>query len=172
MKLYAWSLGLLVAASVAAACRGAGAVRADVAGRAGLVLPAGSQEPTAAPAPTDSVIAGCAGGFSGGGGGAIVTGRGEVIRWSRFSSADRKQYQQLRVDTAAAGAIFRELARIRFREIQSDRDGGTDVACSLELTGTSGSHMVSWPLGEPPAAVRPVYERLRALAPGSLHDGR
>lgn len=114
-----------------------------------------------APVRTDTAIAGCSGGFTGGGGGVVVTSRGEIIQWAQDTYAPPRRYRTLRTDSAAAAAIFAELARIRFRSLPEGKS--SNVTCSLELTGAGGAHAVSWPLGRPPAAVRAVYERMFAL---------
>ena len=167
MRLYySYGVCLLAAAGVVAACRGAGP-RKD--GARGAPAPASSSEPAAAafgPAPTDSLTVGCTGGFSGGGGGLIVTGNGEILEWGQQTYAPPRTYRLVRVDTAATAAIYRELVRIGFRKLPAGEPA--NVTCSIEVSGPSGSHSVSWPLGRPPAAVKSLYEKLRALDPGAL----
>lgn len=166
MRLYSQVVHLLVAAGVVAACRGS----ASRPGDAGATpAPGSSDDPAAAyvaPLPGDTVSAGCTGGISGGGGGLLVTGKGEIVEWGQTTFAPPKTYRLVRVDTAAAAGIFRELARIGFRKLPAGEPA--NMTCSIEVSGPSGSHSVSWPTGKPPSAVKPLYEKLRALDPGAL----
>lgn len=166
MRLYSQVVHLLVAAGVVAACRGS----ASRPGDAGATpAPGSSDDPAAAyvaPLPGDTVSAGCTGGISGGGGGLLVTGKGEIVEWGQTTFAPPKTYRLVRVDTAAAAGIFRELARIGFRKLPAGEPA--NMTCSIDLSGPSGSHSVSWPIDRPPATVKPLWARLRALDPGAL----
>ncbi len=123
---------------------------------------AAGARPRGAPgASADTVLSGCTGGFSGGGGGILVTTAGEIVSWTQATFAAKRDYHLLRVDTAAAGGVFRELARIRFRTINYSKPD--NMTCSLELTGPGGHHSVDWPIDRPPASVRAIYDRVNAL---------
>ncbi len=163
MKLYGWGVCLLVAGSVGAVCRGGRPERGDALGRAAAAAvsaPAVGPELTAA----DTILAGCAGGETGAGNGAAVTGLGQIMEWRQDLRSRPKQFRTLRVDSAAAFALFRDLDRSRFHTI--DYHGSADMTCFLQRTGAGERHTVTWPYGEPPKALRALYDRVLALAGG------
>jgi hypothetical protein len=134
-----------------------------------LALSSGASQSAAqvqgsSPEPRDTVIAGCSGGRSGGGHGLLVTKRGDILEWDRHGPGAPKpdDYTRVGTDSAAATAIFAELARIRFDSISHLKR--SDMTCFLELMAPAGGHSVSWPLGaEPPVQLREVRRLLNGV---------
>jgi hypothetical protein len=93
------------------------------------------------PQAADRLVAGCRGGRSGGGRGLVITSRGEVLEWQQDGPGvpDLDDDTRVGTDSAAAAALFAELAWIRFESIVYQKQ-----ACFLELVA------VAWPLGESP----------------------
>jgi hypothetical protein len=139
---------------------------------------------------TDTLIAGCRGGETGGGRGLLVTRRGEIFEWQKDGpgALGSEDYKMLGNDSLTAVAVFMELAWIRFRSIEQHKP--SNMTCFLSLTGRAGTHSVSWPLGEPPVQLDRARHLLATLrytgqprlpdtvrpdrpaAPGSLECGR
>ncbi len=150
---------LLAGAAAAGACRAAASP-----GNAGFPPPLPAGAALSAPDSRDSVSTGCRGGKTGGGTGILVTARGQVLRWKQATFEPPRVYEPLNVvDTATTAAIFRELERIRFREIQHQEGG--NVTCELVLSGPGGRHRVSWPIGAPPAVLESVLGQIHRLVP-------
>jgi hypothetical protein len=109
----------------------------------------------------DTLVSGCSGGVSGGGGGVAVTRAGEVLRWSTDGPGPPARVTLVRVDSALTEELFRELERIRFRSIRHHEP--SNMTCFLYLRSEHGAHEVAWPWGHAPRMVRPVFERLQSL---------
>jgi hypothetical protein len=126
-------------------------------------LQSATQVQGSSPRPRDSVIAGCSGGRSGGGRGLLVTRRGDILEWERDGPGglSPKNYTRIGTDSAAATAIFAELARIGFDSI--DHRKPSDMTCFLELIAPTGEHSVSWPLGDLPMQLRELHRMLDGL---------
>jgi hypothetical protein len=133
-----------------------------------LALSSGASQSAASvqrssPGPRDTVIAGCSGGRSGGGHGLLVTKRGDILEWDWHGpgALSPDKYTRVGTDSAAATAIFTELARIRFDSINHLKR--SDMTCFLQLIAPVGVHSVSWPLGDPPVQLREVRRLLQDL---------
>jgi hypothetical protein len=133
-------------------------------GFSGPVLELGAQVPASPSEATDTLVAGCRGGDTGGGRGLLVTRRGEIFEWQKDGpdALGSEDYTKLGNDSVTAAAVFTELTRIRFRSIEQHKP--SNMTCFLSLSGRAGTHSVSWPLGEPPVPLdraRHLLERLR-----------
>lgn len=133
----------------------------------GVAAPgSGAQALGSASEARDTLIAGCSGGTSGAGHRLLVTRQGDILQWdgSVPRALGARSFTRVGTDSAAATAIFAELARIHFDSI--NYQSRLTVTCSLELVGTAGAHSVSWPLGEPPLQLRDLHRLLDG--PGEL----
>jgi hypothetical protein len=120
----------------------------------GLLLPHAT---AAGPAP-DSVRIGCAGGRTGAASGNSITRDGMLSRYAKPLRA-AAAHTVVRRDSVAAAGVFAALERVRFRTLR--HDGRGTMTCVLELRDAAGTHLVSWPAGQPPASLAPVLEALR-----------
>jgi hypothetical protein len=136
-------------------------------GFSGQALELSAQVPASPPEATDTLVAGCRGGETGGGRGLLVTRRGEIFEWQKdgpdaLGSGD---YKMLGNDSVTAAAVFLELARIGFRSIEQLKP--SNMTCFLSFIGPDGRHSVSFPLGEPPVQL----DRARHLLETLRHAG-
>ena len=139
------------------ACPGSDSPRSETTGTRGAPVEAASIHP----GPADTITTGCSGGVTGGGNGAAVTGRGEILRWERDAAGQPTRFTLVRTDSAAAATAFAELERIGFRSIVHSEP--SNMTCFLELADSAGRHEVSWPIGQPPAKVGEVSRRVGDL---------
>lgn len=110
----------------------------------------------------DTVRVGCSGGITGDGSGNVATGVGDLASYSQPLQGT-PTYTLPRRDSAAAAAVFAELDRLRFDTLRYDEHGVR--TCVLELRSGAVRHSVTWPAGQPPAALRSVLAALsRAFA--------
>ena len=112
----------------------------------------------------DFVSAGCLGGFTGGGGGAIVKRDGAILRWSRATYRDAIKEEIVRFDLTEASTIFKQLEDTSFAEINYGKHG--NMTCSLTLHRAASSNTVSWEFGDPlaPDSVVSLALRIQRLA--------
>jgi hypothetical protein len=132
-------------------------------GFSGQGLRLSAQEPVGPSGASDTLVAGCSGGDSGGGLGLVVTGVGGILEWQKDGpgAITSEDYRLLGNDSARTAAVFAELARIRFRSIEQHTQ--SNMTCFLSLTGSAGPHSISWPLGEPPVQLERTRHLLEAL---------
>lgn len=108
----------------------------------------------------DSIRIGCSGGVTGAGSGNTITRSGALSAYHK-PLGEAATHIPLRRDSAGAAAVFRELDRVRFRTLRLDGIG--NMTCVLELEDGRGEHAVSWQIGQPPAALEPVFAALRRV---------
>lgn len=129
--------------------------------RAGADGDSGGAQSTV-PAPTDTIIYGCSGGFTGGGGETAITGRGEILSWEHALAATTPAYRQVGTDSAAAVQLFRDLDRSGFRRMKPGEP--SNMTCSLTLSDARGRHEVMFTPGSIPAQLQPIIRRVEALS--------
>ncbi len=95
----------------------------------------------------DSVISGCSGGFTGGGGGSIINRDGLLLRWSRATRRDEVKETVIRSDPKEVRRVFTQLEKMKFTSIKYNKFG--NMTCFLTLRQGSSSHAVSWEFGDP-----------------------
>jgi len=112
----------------------------------------------------DSVSAGCSGGFTGGGSGAIIRRDGLILRWSRPTYRDAVEETILRSDPEEARSVFTQLDQMNFSSISYSKPG--NMTCSVTFRQGPSSHAVSWEPGDPmaPSPVVDLAWRLQRLA--------
>jgi hypothetical protein len=106
----------------------------------------------------DTIRVGCSGGRTGNGGGNLITGDGQLTRYTKPLRSPRA-YTPLRRDSAAAMEVFAALERIPFRALHHAQV--SDMTCVLELRDRAGEHSVTWAAGGPPSALEPALAALR-----------
>ena len=96
----------------------------------------------------------CSGGFTGGGGGSIVTRDGRFYHWQRQTYASPQWMKFDRRDSARAAMLFAEAERIGF--LRTDYDKPSNMSCSLSLVSGAKGHTVTWPINGAPRHIRAV----------------
>ena len=99
----------------------------------------------------------CFGGRNGAASGHTITRAGELMKYEKTLHSEAAS-TLLRRDAASADSVFAALERIRFRSLRFNEI--SNMTCVLELNDGSGKHTVSWPQGQPPAAIQPVLVAL------------
>ena len=112
------------------------------------------------------VLSGCAGGFTGGGGGAALLPNGTLYRWTRDRAGADDRRTLVRTDTALATDVFGRLASMRFLGIVHHEPG--NMTCFVRARTDSGAHEVSWPSSDTraPRPVRDLFQRLQTATGG------
>ena len=130
--------------------------------------------PPVSRATADTIIAGCLGGVTGGGGGTAVTESGVFLSWARSGPlASGTSWTTVRQDLTGARRLFAALDRSGFE--REDLNDPGNLTCFLARHGPGRDHEVAWPSGQRPrriAAILAIYDQLRGPTPGGQHDAK
>lgn len=112
----------------------------------------------------ESLSYGCFGGFTGGGGGAVVQRDGGIHRWSLSTYRDPVEQSFIRLDHAAAQDVFAEVERINFTGIRYNEP--SNMTCEVTHRQGASTHTVAWGLGDPdaPSEVVALASRIEKIA--------
>jgi hypothetical protein len=113
----------------------------------------------------DTLVAGCSGGVTGGGGGSAITRAGDLLRWQQ-SGPGPAIFVSVGRDTALANRVFAALGRARFERTRYQVP--SNMTCSLSRRAGKSSHEVAWAMGAPPAKIRRIvalFDEVGRLVP-------
>jgi hypothetical protein len=111
----------------------------------------------------DTLVAGCAGGVTGGGSGVAITGAGFLLRWTR-PGPGATEWTVVRRDSTETARLFSRLSTVKFD--QTDFTNPSNMTCFLERRGAT-PHEIGWPMGQRPrqiAAILALYDDIVRLA--------
>ena len=121
--------------------------------------------PEAQTSPRDTLVAGCAGGITGGGSGSAVTGTGDLLRWIRNGPRpEETEWTQVGRDPTKAQRIYGRLGSTDFD--QTEFRHPSNMTCFLARRGPK-PHEVAWPMGQRPANIIKIvalFDQLQELA--------
>ncbi len=123
----------------------------------------GARLPGSRAAASDTLIAGCSGGITGGGTGVAVTGGGDLLTWSRRGPAPlTPDWRLVGHDETVAQRLFSRLGTVKFDATDFNDPG--NMTCFLAHRRADRSHEVAWPIGQRPAriiAIVALYDDVR-----------
>jgi hypothetical protein len=109
----------------------------------------------------DGIVTWCGGGVTGGGGGLHVAPEGAVTRIRRAQAAaplEETRVPEHRADFARLAAMLDAAGFVRM-----PRGEPSNMTCSLTRRDGTRTSEVLWPIGQPPAGLRPILQELETL---------